>query len=77
MKEKERTCEWKKIEHDDFWRYYITECGEEYDGTEIGHYSYCPYCGGKIIIYDPPSAEDEKEQRIRDNEIDSMGRIIR
>ena len=47
-----RTCEWVVDEDGIF----DTGCGNKfefiYDGPEENHFTYCPYCGGKLAVYD-------------------------
>ena len=45
------TCEWKHVK-DFFHNFYITGCcGTQVFRNGIGEntYTYCPYCGGKIV----------------------------
>ena len=48
---KEELCVWR---YDDYCDYYGTSCGETFcfvDGTLANYetFSYCPYCGKKIV----------------------------
>ena len=46
---REKTCEWKPMP--DQLRLYVPEClGNEYEWHYIPEaYSYCPFCGGRMI----------------------------
>ena len=47
----EETCEWKHMK-DFFHNFYITGCCETQEfrnGIGENTYTYCPYCGGKIV----------------------------
>lgn len=74
---KGKTCEWKLTDVY-YTGYYESVCEAECGGNiraDIEDFKFCPFCGCEIVIYDPPSAEDELEQRVRDGEIDTMGRV--
>jgi hypothetical protein len=54
--EERRLCDWEEIEDYDGDLIYETSCGNTWQfiegNLEYNKIKYCPFCGGKIMIYE-------------------------
>jgi len=67
---KEKECKWTILDKDnpfdDLYEDFKTECGKDkvfLAVEDIQEYNYCPYCGGKLILFTPePEGEGKNEK---------------